>query len=52
MQYESASQDPRLTVDERLKLLYPMVNIIPYPIYYPIYYPIDYHIYYPIYYPI
>ena len=28
MQYESPSQDPRLTVDERLKLLYPMVNII------------------------
>jgi len=26
MQYESPSQDPRLTVDERLKLLYPMVN--------------------------
>ena len=28
MQYESPSQDPRLTVDERLKLLYPMVNVI------------------------
>jgi len=26
MQYESPSQDPSLTVDERLKLLYPMVN--------------------------
>ena len=28
MQFESPSQDLRLTVDERLKLLYPMVNII------------------------
>ena len=27
MQYESPSQDPRLSVDERLKLLYPMVKI-------------------------
>ena len=26
MQYESPSQDPGLTVDQRLKLLYPMVN--------------------------
>jgi len=26
MQYESPSQNPNLTVDERLKLLYPMVN--------------------------
>ena len=27
MQYQSPSQDPRLTVDERLKLLYPMVRL-------------------------
>ena len=26
MEYESPSQSPHLTMDERLKLLYPMVN--------------------------
>ena len=26
MEYESPSQSPHLTMDERLKMLYPMVN--------------------------